>query len=119
MLFVGLDGADWEFLAPLMAAGRMPNLARLEREGSGGVLVTEQPPLSPLFWTTMMTGRAPLEHRILDFVRFHPVTGRREPITSDERRVPAVWNIASEAGREVAVVGLWATFPADKRKACW
>ena len=116
MLFVGLDGADWQFLEPLMAAGRMPNLARLEREGSGGVLLTEPPPLSPLLWTTMMTGRGPLEHRILDFVRFHPTTGRREPITSDERRVPAVWNLASDAGREVAVVGLWATFPAEEAK---
>lgn len=116
MLFVGLDGADWRFLEPLMAAGRMPNLARLEREGSGGVLVTESPPLSPLLWTTMMTGRSPLEHRILDFVRFHPATGRREPITSDERRVPAVWNMASDAGREVAIVGLWATFPAEEAK---
>ena len=116
VLFVGLDGADWQFLEPLMAAGRMPNLARLERAGSGGVLATEQPPLSPLLWTTMMTGRGPLEHRILDFVRFNPSTGRREPIGSDERRVPAVWNIASDAGREVAVVGLWATFPADEAK---
>ena len=116
VLFVGLDGADWQFLEPLMASGRMPNLARLEREGSGGVLATEQPPLSPLLWTTMMTGRSPLEHRILDFVRFNPSTGRREPITNDERRVPAVWNLASEAGREVAVVGLWATFPADETK---
>lgn len=114
VLFVGLDGADWRFLEPLMAAGRLPNLARLEREGSGGVLETEQPPLSPLLWTTMMTGRSPLEHRILDFVRFNPATGRREPITSDERRVPAVWNISSGAGRAVAVVGLWATFPADE-----
>ena len=99
-----------------MAVGRMPNLARLEREGSGGVLATEQPPLSPLLWTTMMTGRSPLEHRILDFVRFHPATGRREPITREEREVPAVWNIASDSGREVAVVGLWATFPADEMK---
>lgn len=116
VLFVGLDGADWQFLEPLMAAGRMPNLARLEREGSGGVLVTEQPPLSPLLWTTMMTGRGPLEHRILDFVRFNPSTERREPIGSDERRVPAVWNLASDAGREVAVIGLWATFPAEETK---
>ncbi len=116
VFFVGLDGADWQLLEPLMAAGRMPNLARLEREGSGGVLATEQPPLSPILWTTMMTGRSPLEHRVLDFVRFNPVTGDREPIGSDERRVPAVWNLASDAGRKVAVVGLWATFPAEQAK---
>ena len=95
----------------------MPNLARLEREGSGGVLVTEQPPLSPLLWTTMMTGRG--RRSSIGFSTSCASTrrrGRREPIASDERRVPAVWNIASEAGREVAIVGLWATFPAEEAK---
>ena len=43
----------------------------------------------------MMTGTSPLEHRILDFVQFDPASGVKEPITSSERRVPAVWNMAS------------------------
>ncbi|HBL27343.1 MAG TPA: hypothetical protein DD490_10965, partial [Acidobacteria bacterium] len=37
----------------------------------------------------------------------------REPIPRDERRVPAVWNMASAAGRSVAVFGMWATWPAE------
>jgi Flp pilus assembly protein TadD len=64
-------------------------------------------------WTTIATGRSPLEHRILDFTRFHPATGQREPITSDERRVKAVWEMAGDAGKDVAVFGLWATHPAE------
>lgn len=91
----------------------MPELARLLNEGSSGPLRTEQPPLSPLLWTTMLTGRGPLEHGILDFTRFDPTTGQRQPITSAERRVPAVWNIASAAKRTVGVFGLWATHPAE------
>lgn len=113
MLFVGLDGADWQYLDPLIARGAMPNLARLVAEGRRGILTTESPPLSPLLWTTMMTGQGPRAHGILDFTRFHPVTGVREPITSDERRVPAIWNMAGEQGRSVAVLGLWATHPAE------
>jgi Flp pilus assembly protein TadD len=113
VLFVGLDGADWELLDGYMASGVMPNLAALAREGRTGTLSTIQPPLSPLVWTTMMTGVSPLEHGILDFTRFNPRTGDREPITSDERRVPAVWTMAGDAGRSVAVFGLWATWPAE------
>ncbi len=114
MLFLGLDGADWQHLDALMAEGAMPNLAALVAEGRRGVLTTNQPPLSPLLWTTMMTGVSPLEHRVLDFTRFHPTTGAREPIASTERRVPAIWNMASAAGRSVAVFGLWATWPAEE-----
>ena len=36
----------------------------------------------------MMTGTGPLEHGVLDFVRFRPRTGEREPIASDERSAP-------------------------------
>jgi Flp pilus assembly protein TadD len=113
VLFLGLDGADWQLLDGYMAAGVMPNLAALAKEGHTGALTTIQPPLSPLVWTTMMTGVSPLEHGILDFTRFQPRTGLREPITSDERRVPAVWTMAGGRGESVAVFGLWATWPAE------
>lgn len=113
VIVVGLDGADWQLLDAYVAAGQMPHLARLLREGRSGVLHSLKPPLSPLVWTTMVTGLSPLRHRILDFTRFHPVTGDREPITSDERLEKAVWEMASDLGREVAVLGLWATHPAE------
>lgn len=113
VLFIGLDGADWQLLDQYMRKGAMPNLQSLVREGTAGDLLTEHPPLSPLLWNTMMTGTSPLEHEILDFTRFHPATGRKEPITSDERKMPAIWNMATQAGRSVAVFGLWATYPAE------
>lgn len=113
VLFVGLDGADWQLLEPWLEAGKMPNLARLRREGSWGEFETETPPLSPLLWTTMMTGHSPLEHGVLDFSRYRPGDGAREPITREEREVPALWNAATWAGKSVAVFGLWATWPAE------
>ena len=115
VLFLGLDGADWQLLDPYMRDGVMPNLAALAREGRTGVLTTIQPPLSPLVWTTMMTGASPLEHGILDFTRIGPA-GAEEPITREERRVPAVWNLADLRGKSVAVFGMWATWPAEPVK---
>ncbi|MEA2560127.1 MAG: hypothetical protein QOH06_1631 [Acidobacteriota bacterium] len=115
VLFIGLDGADWQRLDPLMKSGAMPNLAALAREGRTGVLTTIQPPLSPLVWTTMMTGVSPLEHGILDFTRISP-TGVEEPITREERRVPAIWDLAGLQGKSVAVFGMWATWPAEPVK---
>jgi tetratricopeptide (TPR) repeat protein len=113
VIFVGLDGADWQLLDQYCADGTMPNLGALVRGGDKRVLLTQHPPLSPLVWTTMMTGVSPLEHRILDFTRFDPVTRAREPITSDERAVPAIWNMVSARGKKVGVFGLWATDPPE------
>jgi len=113
VIFLGLDGADWTLLDKYAADGTMPALARLTQEGSSGTIKTIHPPLSPLIWTTMMTGVSPLEHRVLDFLRVNPASGKREPITSDERQRPAIWNIASYANKRVASLGFWATYPAE------
>jgi Tfp pilus assembly protein PilF len=113
VIFIGLDGGDWQLLDDYIAGGVMPNLARLVKEGASGILETEHPPLSPVVWTTMMTGVSPLEHQVLDFTHFNPVTGVKEPITSTERKVPAIWNMETMAGRRSAVFGLWATYPAE------
>ncbi|HEV8433050.1 MAG TPA: alkaline phosphatase family protein [Thermoanaerobaculia bacterium] len=113
VILLGLDGADWQLLDKYCADGTMPNLAALVRAGDKRVLLTQHPPLSPLVWTTMMTGVSPLEHRILDFTRFNPVTRMREPITSDERAVPAIWSMASAKGKKVGVFGMWATDPPE------
>jgi tetratricopeptide (TPR) repeat protein len=113
VIVIGLDAADWQLLDGYCADGTMPNLARFVREGRSGVLQAFQPPLSPLIWTTMMTGVSPLQHRILDFTRFNPTSGVREPITSDERLEKAVWEMANDHGSDVAVLGMWATHPAE------
>jgi tetratricopeptide (TPR) repeat protein len=114
VIFVGLDGADWRLLDRFLADGTMPRLARLVAQGERRTLLTQHPPLSPLVWTSMMTGVSPLEHRILDFTRFDPVTRAQEPITSDERAVPAIWNMARAGGKQAMVFGLWATYPAEE-----
>lgn len=113
VIFVGLDGADFRLLDRFVADGTMPQLATILTQAERRVLFTQHPPLSPLVWTTMMTGVSPVEHRVLDFTRFHPVTRQQEPITSDERAVPALWNIAQYGGKRAGVFGLWATFPAE------
>lgn len=114
VIFVGLDGADWQYLDLLLTRGVMPNLRALVGEGHGGVLTTIHPPLSPLVWTTMMTGVSPLEHGILDFTRTSPANGAQEPITSDERLRPAIWNMVDRNGGSTAVIGQWATHPAEE-----
>jgi hypothetical protein len=111
VLVLGLDGADWEILDRLEAQGAIPSLARLRREGAWGVLQSEEPMLSPILWTTIATGRPPTEHGILGFLTQRE--GRVEPVRSDERKVRAFWNVASEAGRRVGVMGWYASWPAE------
>ena len=114
VIWLGLDGLDWELLDRLAAEGKMPNWKRLTSEGWTGRLESFFPLLSPILWTSAATGTTPDVHRVLDFQETDPATGRKVPISGHSRAAPAVWNLASAAGRKVGVVGWWATHPAEE-----
>jgi tetratricopeptide (TPR) repeat protein len=113
LLVVGWDGADWRTAEPLIAAGRMPNLARLVREGASGNLRSYDPMFSPLLWTTVTTGKPPTEHGVADFLVKDAATDERHPITSDFRKVKALWNILGDFDITSTWIGWWASFPAE------
>jgi predicted AlkP superfamily phosphohydrolase/phosphomutase/Flp pilus assembly protein TadD len=114
VIWIGLDGLDWELLDRLSAEGKMPNWKRLVAEGSSGKIASFLPILSPVVWTTAATGVGPDVHRVLDFQEVDARTGQKVPISGFSRAVPAIWNLASAAGRRVGVVGFWATHPAEQ-----
>ena len=114
VIWIGLDGLDWELVDRLAAQGLMPNWKRLSSEGFSAKLVSQLPLLSPILWTTEATGVTPDIHRVLDFQEVDPTSGRKVPISGNSRAVPAVWNLASAAGRKVGVVGWWASHPAEE-----
>lgn len=114
VIWLGLDGLDWELLDRLASEGRMPNWKRLTAEGYSAKLKSYMPVLSPVVWTTVATGVGPEVHKVLDFQEVDPKSGQKVPISGESRAVPAVWNVASASGLSVGVVGWWATHPAEE-----
>jgi predicted AlkP superfamily phosphohydrolase/phosphomutase/Flp pilus assembly protein TadD len=116
IIVLGFDGMDPEALDLLMSEGKMPNFATLRQDGAYGRLISSKPMLSPILWTTLATGKTPDQHKIGHFVAVNEKTGEQLPVTSQMRATKALWNIASDAGRKVGVVGWWATWPAETVK---
>jgi predicted AlkP superfamily phosphohydrolase/phosphomutase/Flp pilus assembly protein TadD len=115
VLVLGIDGLDPTTVDLLMSEGKMPSFARLRQEGAYAPLESQEPLLSPVIWTTIATGKTPDQHRIGHFVA-QAKDGTQLPVTSQMRKVKALWNILSGAGRTVDVVGWWATWPAETIK---
>jgi hypothetical protein len=111
VVLIGVDGAGWDVMDPLLARGQLPNVARLLERGVRAPLETLEPTLSPVIWTTIATGMPMEVHGIRDFVVRED--GAERLVTSDLRRVPALWNILSQQGRSVGVVGWMVTWPAE------
>ncbi len=113
LVVLGIDGATWDVIDPMIANGELPNLASLKAHGAWGPLITVGPQISPVVWTSFSTGQFGRIHGILDFVYpYQP--GPRRPVQSTDRQVPALWNLVSEAGGKVSVVGYFVTYPAEE-----
>lgn len=110
VLLIGLDGAEWDLIHPMVEAGELPNLARLIQNGVHGKLRSLEPlAKSPTIWATIATGKTPAQHGIGAFIN----PKDRKPVTQNQRRVRAVWNILSGLDRTVGVVGWMQSWPAE------
>jgi predicted AlkP superfamily pyrophosphatase or phosphodiesterase len=113
LLLIGVDGASPRIARPLLDAGDLPHLGALAREGVFGPLRAHFPIESPRIWTSIATGVSPERHGIVGFAH-EDASGERQLYRGSDRRVPALWNIASDAGLSVAVVNWWNTYPVEK-----
>jgi len=115
ILVIGLDGATYEILEPLLAAGDMPTLARLRDGGAWGVVRSVVPPITPAAWSSFMTGKLPSKHGIYDFRIYDPRTRRDSFVTSRALREPTVFELLTAAGRRVATINVPVTYPPNPR----
>src|SRR5262245_16159419 len=113
LLLVGWDAADWKVINPLLARGEMPNLAALMRGGVHGNLATIFPPLSPMVWTSIATGKRPYKHGIHGFTEPTEDGQSVRPVSNLGRKTKAFWNILNQHGKRSIVVGWWPSHPAE------
>jgi len=112
VLVIGLDGATWDVLNPLMAEGLMPRLREAVEAGASGILRSTTPPITPAAWTTFLTGKQPGSHGIIDFERYDVHTNKLElNSTRCLDHVRNIWQILGNLGFAVGSVNVPMTYP--------
>ena len=114
LVLIGLDGATFRVLYPLVDAGVMPTLARFMREGASGVLLSTHPPVTCPAWPTMFTGVNPAKHGVYSFSFREPKNSRMRTARSTDVAARKIWNIIGDAGNRVCIFNVPITFPAEK-----
>ncbi len=138
LVIIGLDGLDPELCTRLMAEGKLPHLSALGERGAYSPLQTTYPPVSPVAWSSFMTGVNPGKHNIFDFLRRNPRTYLGElssaeirgssrsfsignyvlPLAKSRarslRKSKPFWAILGEAGIFSTVLRVPITFPPEK-----
>ncbi|HQX64159.1 MAG TPA: alkaline phosphatase family protein, partial [Thermomicrobiales bacterium] len=111
-LLLGLDGATFTVLDPLMERGLMPFLAGLVDRGVRAPLRSIVPPLTPPAWTSVMTGKRPGQHGVFDFFQKEsPESEYYHFASSQDVRSETIWSIASTHGKRVVSLNFPLMFP--------
>ena len=74
LVIVGLDGMEPALAEKFISEGKLPHLSKLKKEGSYARLKTTIPSISPVAWSSFMTGCHPGKHNIFDFLNRDPKT---------------------------------------------
>lgn len=91
VLVLGIDGLDPKLLQKFSEQGVLPNFSQLMTSGGFKPLQTSMPPLSPVAWSSFITGMDPGGHGIFDFIHRHPES--MEPFLSMSEALPATHTV--------------------------
>lgn len=125
VVIVGLDGLESTLTEQYLAEGKMPNLARLRDRGCYRHLGTTLPALTPVAWSSFLTGTNPGKHNIFDFLTrdkrsYLPtlssvhISGGRKPSVRLLRKGTPFWNLLGKHGIFSNIIRMPITFPPEK-----
>ena len=113
VLMIGLDGATFSLLKPLVEQGLMPFLGKVLEEGYHAELISTPVPLTPPGWISTVTGVRPERHGIYDFLRPEITDNGVFLKVNDSRDIKTntVWTIASRQGKRITSMNFYGMSP--------
>jgi predicted AlkP superfamily phosphohydrolase/phosphomutase len=128
------DGASLDVISPAVAAGRLPNIARIFDQGAVMHLATLRPTQAEPVWSAVATGRYPMYNGVRSSLIYRVLGGtpiqllpdycyaqalvtlgflREEAQTASHLSARPIWSILSDRGASVGVMGWPLTEPAQ------
>jgi predicted AlkP superfamily phosphohydrolase/phosphomutase len=105
VLVIGVNGAEWDIIRPLILRGEMPNLANMMENGVSGKLQTTSDPNCPKVYSAIFTSTPDTENGISGF----SVNGVRT--RSEYLKGATFWSSLSEKQISVGMANVPETFP--------
>ncbi|MEF8873951.1 MAG: alkaline phosphatase family protein [Candidatus Thermoplasmatota archaeon] len=112
LILLGLDGATWDVLHPLMDDGSMPNLKKAFENGVSAEMNSTFPPITAPAWLSMATGKNPGKTGVTDFRKPGEDLYERKTVnSSDFRENGAFWDMLNDNGFRTYLMGFPMVYP--------
>ena len=112
-LLIGIDAACWEYIAPLIKQGRLPNLQKFMSEGVSGYLESTIPPITSVAWYSIITGLNPGKHGVYDWGNRANST-ELTPVTAKCGSGVPFWEYLNRSKVKVGLFNVPMIYPAKK-----
>ena len=112
-LIIGLDGATFDIIGPLVSASRLPVLSRLMREGVSAPLRSTILPNSFPGWASCTTGTSEGMHGVFSPFIKNPFKYTVSAMSGRDIMTRSVWDIVTEAGGRSIVLNVPTTYPPE------
>ncbi|MDY6863648.1 MAG: alkaline phosphatase family protein, partial [Thermodesulfobacteriota bacterium] len=106
-----IDGGDFNLFAPFIEKGKMPNLKKIQKEGSHGYLTSTMPPITAPAWSSFLTGKNPGKHGIFSFALKKDGSYDHTILNSTSREGKAFWDILGDRGIKTVILNIPITYP--------
>ncbi len=110
---IGLDGATFDIVLPLVSSGSLPVLGNLIREGSSAPLRSTIFPNSFPGWSSCTTGTSEGMHGIFSPFLKNPGDYSVRPISGLDLKTRPFWDLLSAAGGRSIVLNVPTTYPPE------
>ncbi|MCK5738765.1 alkaline phosphatase family protein [bacterium] len=111
LIAIGLDGASFGFMKPLIAAGKLPTIQKLLDDGVNGELASTVPLNCAAAWTTFLTGKNPGHHGVFDFFEFTENEHHKTMIDFGSVKATPLWKILEQHDKTTLWVNIPITYP--------
>lgn len=110
VLIIGLDGATFDYIDPLIDEGKLRSIAKLIKNGVRSKLKTTVPPITGSAWPSFMTGKTPAKHGVFDFIQQEI---KEDVSLVDSRSIvgETIFDILSRNGKKVISINVPVTYP--------
>jgi len=110
-LIIGLDGATFDLIDPLIARGKLPNLQKLIADGVRGPLESTIPANSFPGWTSCTTGVNPGKHGIYYSLIRQENSYLLKLMSSSDVKARRLWQILNRYGKKTGVINVPGDYP--------
>ncbi|MFX0196916.1 MAG: alkaline phosphatase family protein [Candidatus Hodarchaeota archaeon] len=113
LIIIGIDGATFKIIKPLVNKNELPTFKKLMNGGSWGELESTIPAVTCPAWPSFVTGKNPLNHGVYDWFSYNKDYSTFF-FNSTSIRGKRYWDYLNEVGLLCGVINMPVSYPPQK-----